>query len=82
MGVNKLDLSKKRLSAAFHQLEQLIEKKLQGSDGQAKAGLAEIHRLEKHIKTVTNRYISLQTVAKEAVKNCDMMAGVIENLIK
>lgn len=82
MTVNQLDLSKKRLSSAFHKLEQLIEQKLQNNDNQTKVAIAETHRLERHLKTITNRYISLQTVTKETVGNCNLMISEIENLIK
>ncbi len=82
MTQNKLEISKKRLSQAFHRLEQLIEQKLQGNEAQSKAAIAETHRLEKHLKTITNRYISLQTVTKDSIEKCNKMLGILENLIK
>ena len=82
MTQNKLGISKKHLSLAFYRLEQLIEQKLQGSDTQSKAAVAENHRLEKHLKTINNRYISLQTVTKDSIEKCDKVLATLENLIK
>ncbi len=82
MTQNKLEISKKHLSKAFHRLEQLIEEKLQANQTQSKAAVAETHRLERHLKTINNRYISLQTVTKDSIEKCDKMLNELENLIK
>jgi NADH:ubiquinone oxidoreductase subunit D len=77
---NKLEASKKRLSQSFHHLEKLIEQKLSDKQQQVKIAMAEINRLEKHLKTINNRYISLQTVAKESIMNCDEIIKVLDNM--
>lgn len=82
MTQNKLEISKKNLAQAFGRLEQLIEQKLQNSKIQSKAAVAETHRLEKHLKTINNRYISLQTVTKYSIEECDKILITLEKLIK
>ncbi len=82
MTQNKLEISKKNLAQAFGRLEQLIEQKLQNSKIQLKAAVAETHRLEKHLKTINNRYISLQTVTKYSIEECDRILITLEKLIK
>ena len=82
MTENRLEISKTHLAQAFRRLEQLIEQKLQHNQVQSKAAIAETHRLEKHLKTINNRYISLQTITKSSIGECDKMLATLDKLIK
>jgi len=60
MTENRLEISKTHLAQAFRRLEQLIEQKLQHNQVQSKAAIAETHRLEKHLKTISSTMILLR----------------------
>ncbi len=82
MTQNALNISKKRLSQAFYRLEKLIEQKLQDRNAHTIATISDTNRLEKLLKTSNNNYISLQTVTKEALSNCDKILNSLEYIIR